>query len=254
MLRRLRFVPIGDCEVSPVARRLFAGHVLAKRRGGVGAGPGEEFVEQLCRVGFAPEHRAEQIDRGGLVDICRCGRQHAGEQLVGRARRPLLPSLDHGCRMGERPGQMEVRRRARRMRTEDKRCDHPEVARARAAERPKQLTFAARVAIHHAAVGEHDLGSEQLVGGQAVLPAEDPESTAQREARDPNRRTRAGSQGQASLIQRGVDLAKPCAGTDGGDAVRHGDRAYGGDVDHDSFARRSSREAVPAAARRRLQS
>ena len=45
------------------------------------------------------------------------------------------------------------------MGTEDERCHHPEVARARAAESPKQLTVVIGVAIHDAAVGEHDLGS-----------------------------------------------------------------------------------------------
>ena len=140
------------------------------------------------------------------------------------------------------------------MRTEEKRCHHPEVARARAAERPKQLTVVAGVAIDDAAVGEHDLGSEELIRSQAVLAAEDPESSAQCEARNPNRRTRACRKSQASLIQRCVNVAEQRAGTNGGDAVLHGDRMHRCDVDHDSLARRSSRAGVPAAARRCRQS
>ena len=140
------------------------------------------------------------------------------------------------------------------MRTEEKRCHHPEVARARAAERPKQLTVVAGVAIDDAAVGEHDLGSEELIRSQAVLAAEDSESSAQCEARNPNRRARACRKSQASLIQGCVNVAEPCAGTNGGDAVLHGDRMDRCDVDHDSVGRRSSRAGVPAAARRCRQS
>jgi hypothetical protein len=80
--------------------------------------------------------------------------------------------------------------------------DHAEVATASAAQRPEQLLVMVLVAFDHATVRQDNLRPEHVVAGQAVLPAQDLQPTAEREAGDPDRRTAAGEDGQAMLGQR----------------------------------------------------
>src|SRR5262245_19249477 len=56
---RLLLVLIGSigARSRPESRGLPWGHVLAKVCRRVGAGPGDEFLEQVCDVSFTPEHR-----------------------------------------------------------------------------------------------------------------------------------------------------------------------------------------------------
>jgi hypothetical protein len=65
------------------------------------------------------------------------------------------------------------------------------------------------VAFDHATVRQYDLRPEQVVAGQAVLPTEDPQPAAEREAGDPDGGTAASGDGPAILAQRIVELAEP---------------------------------------------
>src|SRR5690606_42129251 len=52
------------------------------------------------------------------------------------------------------------------------RGDDSELSAARTTERPEQLRLVRIVAVHHAAVGQYDLCSDQAIAGQSVLSSE----------------------------------------------------------------------------------
>jgi hypothetical protein len=130
---------------------------------------------------------------------------------------------------------------------EDEGGDHAEVATSGPAQRPEQLLVVVLVALDHPTVGRDDLGPEQVVAGQAVLPAQDPQPAAEGEAGDPDGGTAAGGAGQAVLGQRIVERAEPHAGTDGGHVPRDRHRAHGHDVEDDPVGRGPAGNRVPAA-------
>jgi hypothetical protein len=103
------------------------------------------------------------------------------------------------------------------------------------------------VAFDHATVRQDDLRPEQVVAGEAVLAAEDPQPTAEREAGDPDGGTAAGGDGQAMGGQRVVELVEPHAGADGRHVLRDRHRAHGRDVEDDP--RRSRTGPRPSARR-----
>jgi hypothetical protein len=89
------------------------------------------------------------------------------------------------------------------------------MAAAGTAQRPEQFLVTALVAFDDATVRQDDLRPEQVVAGQAVLPAEDPQPTPEGEAGDPDRGTAAGRDSQGMLGERIAEVAEPHAGTDG---------------------------------------
>ena len=106
------------------------------------------------------------------------------------------------------------------------------------------------VAVHDAAVREHDLCADEAIAGQPVLAPEQTDPAAKGEAGDADGGTAPGRQGPAVGVQRRVHLSQAGAGSDRGDPViRHGDAVEAGQVEHDPVRRRSAREAVPPAAR-----
>jgi hypothetical protein len=121
------------------------------------------------------------------------------------------------------------------------------------APRPEQLPVVVLVAVDDATVGQDDPCPEQVVAGQAVLAAEDPQPPAEGEAGDPDRGTTAGGDGQAMGGQRVVELAEPHAGTDGRHLARDRHRAHGRDVENDPFGRGPAGDRVPTAPDRRRQ-
>ena len=104
-----------------------------------------------------------------------------------------------------------------------------------------------------AAVGEHDLGPDEVVGGDAVLPSEDPEAAAQGQPRHPDRRAGAAGDRQVVVLQGLVDLAQPRACAHRGHALGDRHRPHRRDVDEHAPGRGVAREAVPAGAGRELQ-
>jgi hypothetical protein len=72
---------------------------------------------------------------------------------------------------------------------------------------------------------------EQVVAGQAVGAAEDPDAAAERQAGDPDRGTTAGRDGATVLGQRVVEGSQPHPGADGCHLAGDRHRAHGGGVD-----------------------
>ena len=103
------------------------------------------------------------------------------------------------------------------MQAEGERGDHAEVS-AATAQRPEQvgvLRFGRR---HHAPVGQHDLGLQQVVDGQAVLAGQVAVAAAQGEPADAGGGDDAGRRRQTVSVGRAVHL-RPCrAALDAGDA------------------------------------
>jgi hypothetical protein len=104
------------------------------------------------------------------------------------------------------------------------------------------------VAAGDAPVGEDDPRGAQRVRGQPVQAAEDPETAAERQARDPDGRAATARDRQAVRVEGVVDVAEPRPRADRRRAVRDLHRAQRRDVDDDALGRGAPREAVPAAA------
>ena len=75
------------------------------------------------------------------------------------------------------------------------------------------------VAVHDAAVGEHDLCADEAIAGQPVLAPEQTDPAAEGEAGDADGGTAPGRQGPAVGVQRRVHLCQAGAGSDRGDPV-----------------------------------
>ena len=109
------------------------------------------------------------------------------------------------------------------------------------------------VAFDDATVRQDDLCPEQVVAGQAVLPAKDSQPAAEGEPGNPDGGTAAGGNGQATLGQLVVEVAEPHAGTYGRHLLRDRNRAHRCDVEDNSVGRGSAGNRVPAAPGRRRQ-
>jgi hypothetical protein len=212
----------------------------------------DQLAEERGGVGLAVQHGADHLDPGRPLVVAG-GQPQGGVELVGPLGCPGLPGLHHRSGRGRWPGQLEDRGRGRGEGAEDQGGDHPEVATAGTAQRPEQLPVVVLVAVDDATVGQDDLRPEQVVAGQAVLAAEDPEPAAEGEAGDPDRGTAAGGDGQAMGGQRVVEVAEPHAGTDGRHLARDRHRAHGRDVQDDPVGRGPAGDRVPAAPDRRPQ-
>jgi hypothetical protein len=73
------------------------------------------------------------------------------------------------------------------MRLEEETRDNAEVA-ATTADRPKQIRVLALAGGHHAAIGEDDVGFEQVIDCQAVLTCEITRAATKRQSRGTRRR------------------------------------------------------------------
>ena len=104
-----------------------------------------------------------------------------------------------------------------------------------------------------AAVGEDDLRPHQVVGGDPVLPPQDPETAAERQARHAHGRTCAGRDGEAVALKGVVHHAEPRAGSHGREAAGHRHRTHGAHVDDDPPRGGMPGEAMAAAPDRHVQ-
>lgn len=220
------------------------GHVRDQLRHRWQSGELRELAQQPVGVGLGQRGRSECRDRDRLA---RLGddREVDGE-LVRGVRCPRLP-CGHDLFDGD-VGPPRLHACGQRLRDggELQRGDDSELSAARTAERPEQLRLVRIVAVHHAAVGQYDLCSDQAIAGQSVLSSEQADAAAEREAGDADGRSAPGRQCPAVRVQRGVDLSQAGAGADRRDAVGgHGDVVQLGEVEHDSVGRRTSGEAMP---------
>ena len=214
----------------------------------------DQFLGQPGGVGPGAVKRAVEVHGGGAVGVVAGGDLQARGQLVGSGRGPPLPGPDDGGGVCVRPCQMHVGGGLRRGHgPEDKRRHDAEVAGAGAAERPEQVRLVVVVALEDAAVGEHDLRPDEVVGGDAVLPSEDPEAAAQGQPRHPDRRAGAAGDREVVVLQGLVDLAEARAGAHRGHAFGDRHRPHRRDVHEQAPGRGVGREAVPAGAGRELQ-
>ena len=145
--------------------------VTARRRHRVGTHPADQLAEELRGVGLAVEHAADHLDPGLPPVVADGGQPQGGVELLERVGGICLPGPDHRDGRGRRPDQVEDRGRRGGEGAEYQRGDHAEVAAAGAAQRPEELTVMVLVAFDDATISQDDLCPEQVVAGQAVLPA-----------------------------------------------------------------------------------
>jgi hypothetical protein len=103
------------------------------------------------------------------------------------------------------------------------------------------------VACHYVAVRQDHPCPEQVVRGQPVLAAEDPQPATQGEAGDPHVWSAAGRDRKPVLVERVVHVAQAGPGPHRRHVAGDRYRAHRRDVDHDALCGRASREAVPPA-------
>ena len=129
------------------------------------------------------------------------------------------------------------------------RGDRPEVA-AAAAQRPEQVRLVGRVRGDRATVGEHDVGGEQVVDRQPVLPRQ--VSVAAAEGQPPDAGGRDDAAGHAQPVRRGgtVDVGPGGAAADPHGSARRidVDGAHRAQVRDDAAVTRAEARAAVAAA------
>jgi hypothetical protein len=118
-------------------------------------------------------------------------------------------------------------------------CHHAEVPASAAAQRPEQAAVVSRVLERHRLglprFRHDDVGGDERVTGQAILPADRPPAAALREPADVHVGTAAAREHTTLLPQRRIDIFQPRAGADPDDGRVSrvgGDPVHFGDVDH----------------------
>ena len=100
---------------------------------------------------------------------------------------------------------------------------HAEIA-AAAAQRPEEVRVLLLARGDEAAVGEHDVGLEQIVDGQAVFARQVARAAAERQSGDAGRRDDAEGHRQAESVSGVIDVARGAARVDANRAGRSGRR------------------------------
>ena len=106
-----------------------------------------------------------------------------------------------------------------RVRLEQEARHHAEIA-AAAAQRPEQIGILRLARRDEAAVGQHDVGLEQVVDGEAVLARQIAGAAAERQAGDAGGRDDAERHGQPEGVGGVVDVARRAARLDAHRPVR----------------------------------
>ena len=134
------------------------------------------------------------------------------------------------------------------MQAERERGDHAEVS-AAAAQRPEQVGVLGFGRRHHAAVGQHELGLQQVVDGQAVLAGQVAVAAAEGEAADPGGGDDAGRRRQTVRVGRAVHLTPGRAALDPGGAPVgvHVDAVHRRQIDDEAALDGAETRAVVAA-------
>ena len=136
------------------------------------------------------------------------------------------------------------------MRPEAERGDDAEVA-AAAPQRPEQLRVLLGARARLRAVGEDDVGLDQVVDREPVLAREVADAAPQGEAADAGGADDPRGRGQTVLVRRGVDLRPGAAAADAhgarGSAIDL-DSLHEGEVEHDAVVADPQSAAVVSAA------
>src|SRR5215212_8611281 len=101
------------------------------------------------------------------------------------------------------------------MQFEEKRGYNPEVA-AAAAQRPEEIGVFLLVRSDEAAVGQHNVGLQQVVDGQPQLTGEVPDAAAERDASGPSCGDDAAGSAQVERLLSVVQLPQLCFPMDAG--------------------------------------
>ena len=135
------------------------------------------------------------------------------------------------------------------MEPEQERGDDAEVATA-AAQRPEEIGVLRLARRDEGAIGQHDVGLEQIVDGQAELPGEVTESSAQGDAPHPGGGDNAGRRCQPESVGGVVQIAEQCAPLDTGGARLQIDPhpVHPGQVDHQPVVDEAETRPVVTAA------
>ena len=170
-------------------------------------------------------------------------------QLLGRGRQEVAIGAHHGLGVRRLPEDRAGVDRADRMRLEQEARHDAEVA-AAAAQRPEEVGVLALAGRDEAAIGQDDVGLEQVVDRQAVLAREVPGAAAEGEARDAGGRDDAEGHGQAERVGGVVDVARRAAGIDPHGAARRIDAhaLHQREVDHQAVVAAAEARAIVAAA------
>ena len=128
-------------------------------------------------------------------------------QLVGRVGQELpIPGEDFFCPI-ERPERGSTDDRRDRVEAKRERGNDAEVA-AAPSERPEEVGISILGGGHEAAVGEHDVGRDEIVDGQAERSRQIADASAEREPSDAGRRDDPERRGKAEGMGRVVDLSE----------------------------------------------
>ena len=106
---------------------------------------------------------------------------------------------------------------------ERERGDDAEVP-AAAAQRPEQVGVRGLAGGHECAVGEHHIGGEEIVDGEAEAAGQVADAAAQRQARHPGGPDKPGRGGHAERHGRVVDISPGAAGIGADGVIRRADR------------------------------
>ena len=197
------------------------------------------------------ERGAAQRRRRGRV-IRKMKEERTLCRLVRRARFEIAPPPQRGRRLVGRMQDDAGQHGSDRMRREGERRHDSEVT-SSAADRPEQIIVVASVRRHDTAIGQHDVGGEQVVQREPVFANQPPETAAEGQARHAGHRHEAAGRGQTVRLKRVVHLG-PVAAALGADRARigiDGDRSHSREIDHEPFvAHREAGDVVAGAANR----
>src|SRR5215203_2129895 len=98
-----------------------------------------------------------------------------GNEALIDERRPMLPGIEHLCRLVPRPGHAEECHVADGSQVEGERRGDAEVAAAAATQGPEEIRLLLSTDMHQGAIGSDQVNREEVVAGEAVLARQEPE-------------------------------------------------------------------------------
>ena len=178
-------------------------------------------------------------------------------EVVGRRVHEVPVEAQRLPRLRQRPEDRPGHDGAHRMELELERGHDAEVpARRRAAPRTDRVPSSA-LAVTNLTVGQHDVGRDQVVEGESVLPRQVADPAAERQTGDPGRRDDPARRGEAERVGRVVEIAPGAPALDARGALLGIDvnPLHRGQVHHQPVvADRAAGDVVAAAADRDRQS
>src|SRR5690606_12730990 len=127
-------------------------------------------------------------------------------EVLGSVRDELAVPAHHGWGAFEVPQRWPPDDLVYRVKLEEEGRDDTEVA-AAAPQRPEQIRVLALTRGHEAAVSKYDVGLQQVIDREPVLPGQVAQATSQRQPANAGRRDEAGGRRQPESVGSMVDLA-----------------------------------------------